>query len=215
MLVVVDEPIGWRIDGRPIWPFLGGSEGSAEDDGAGDGDDDEGDDDGKIDAEGFTKGGRKAIEAERLAAKRARDDLRPWRVLARELGVKSPDEVKALISKDKTEQVDADKIRRETEHAVLSKANTRIVRSEIKALAAESFADPADAVLNLDVTDYEVDDDGNVDEARLKSDLAALLKRKPHLAKVSKKVDYEGGARKTAEGKVDMNSRIRDMAHRR
>lgn len=214
-MLVVDEPIGWRIDGRPIWPFLGGSEGSTEDDGAGDGDDDGGDDDGTIDAEGFTKGGRKAIEAERLAAKQARDALRPWRVLARELGVKSPEEIKALVVKDKGAQVDADQIRREAEQAAEAKVHVRIVRSEIKALAADSFADPADAVLNLNPEDYEVDGDGNVDERRLKSDLADLLKRKPHLAKTSKKVDYEGGARKTAEGKVDMNSRIRDMAHRR
>lgn len=58
----------------------------------------------------------------------------------------------------------------------------RTVRAEVKALAAESFADPEDAHAFLDLTAY-VDDDGGIDTDAISSDLKDLLKRKPHLAK--------------------------------
>ena len=58
----------------------------------------------------------------------------------------------------------------------------RTVRAEIKAAAADVFADPDDAAAFLHLADY-VDDDGDVDSERIKADLADLLKRKPHLGK--------------------------------
>lgn len=58
----------------------------------------------------------------------------------------------------------------------------RTVRAEIKAYAADQFADPEDAAAFLQLTDY-VDGDGDVDSERIKADLADLLKRKPHLGK--------------------------------
>lgn len=58
----------------------------------------------------------------------------------------------------------------------------RTVRAEVKAAAADLFADPEDAVAFLQLADY-VDDDGDVDSERIAADLADLLKRKPHLGK--------------------------------
>lgn len=58
----------------------------------------------------------------------------------------------------------------------------RAVRSEVKALAAAQFADPEDAHAFLDLDAY-VDDGGDIDTARIQTDLAELLKRKPHLGK--------------------------------
>lgn len=57
----------------------------------------------------------------------------------------------------------------------------RAVRSEVKALAAEGFADPDDAAAFLDLSKYASGDD--VDSASIKADLADLLARKPHLGK--------------------------------
>jgi hypothetical protein len=58
----------------------------------------------------------------------------------------------------------------------------RSVSAEIKALAADGFADPADAAVFLgDLTKYASGDD--VDTASIKADLADLLARKPHLGK--------------------------------
>lgn len=58
----------------------------------------------------------------------------------------------------------------------------RAVRSEVKALAADEFADPEDAHAFLDLGAY-VDDEGDIDAAAIQKDLKDLLKRKPHLAK--------------------------------
>jgi len=56
------------------------------------------------------------------------------------------------------------------------------VRSEVRALAAGEFADPDDAHAFLDLDDF-VSDDGEIDADGIRSSLADLLKRKPHLAK--------------------------------
>ncbi|MFB7671671.1 hypothetical protein ACFC26_09660 [Kitasatospora purpeofusca] len=61
-------------------------------------------------------------------------------------------------------------------------ATARAVRAEVKALAADGFADPTDAAAFLDLTQY-AGADGEIDTGRITSDLADLLKSKPHLAK--------------------------------
>ncbi|WP_181442265.1 hypothetical protein [Streptomyces tateyamensis] len=61
-------------------------------------------------------------------------------------------------------------------------ATARAVRAEVKAMAATSFADPSDATALLDLTQY-TSSTGEIDAARIATDLAALLQAKPHLAK--------------------------------
>lgn len=56
----------------------------------------------------------------------------------------------------------------------------RAVNAEIRALAS-GFADPEDAAAFLSGKKY-ADDDGDIDTAAIKADLADLLTRKPHLA---------------------------------
>lgn len=60
-------------------------------------------------------------------------------------------------------------------------ARQAAVQSEVRALAAPTFADPADAAAFLG--DAYVGDDGSVDSDRIRADLADLLERKPHLAR--------------------------------
>ncbi|MET7752316.1 MULTISPECIES: hypothetical protein [Actinomycetes] len=63
------------------------------------------------------------------------------------------------------------------------KFRDRAIRGEAKALAAD-FANPDVAVRLLgDLTGY-VDDDGEIDTARIKSDLTNLLKTDPYLGRV-------------------------------
>ena len=62
-----------------------------------------------------------------------------------------------------------------------SKLLNRAVSAEVKA-AASGFADPDDAAAFLDLTKYATPD-GDVDTEALKTDLADLLVRKPHLGK--------------------------------
>lgn len=206
--------LGFREDGRPIWSYSGGSEGPPENSATEDGGDDEqtGDTD-SLDETQLTDKVQRLIDRERADAKRARDAARPWISLARSLGVRGPDEVRSRLEALTREQSESAAAIDTARADALSKANARIVKAEIKAAAADLFADPSDAVLHLRPEDYEVDDNGDiVDEKTLKRDLADLLRRKPHLKKVSSKVDFEGGPRRTAEGPVDMNERIRSLA---
>lgn len=81
----------------------------------------------------------------------------------------------------------------------LSRANERILRSEIRAAAAGKLNDPADALKLLDLSKFEVDDDGNVDEDEIADAIADLVKNKPYLAAQGGKRfqgSGDGGARK-------------------
>lgn len=59
----------------------------------------------------------------------------------------------------------------------------RAVAAEVRALAANKFADPADAAHFLNLRDFISDDEeGDIDTAAIQSALDALLQQKPHLA---------------------------------
>jgi hypothetical protein len=58
----------------------------------------------------------------------------------------------------------------------------RAVKSEVRAIAADLFADKTDPEVHLTLSDY-VTDDGEIDTAQIEVDLAELLERKPHLGK--------------------------------
>jgi len=168
--------IGLLPSGRPVWPVKGGSgEGDEPGDGS-DSDDDQGGD------EPLGPAGTKALDAEKDKRRRAQAALRPWSSLARELGVKSPDELKALLAgKDGGDQ-DVDAARREAMAEATRQANTRILRSEVKAAAAGKLADPADALRLLDLDQFDVGDDGEVDEDAINEAIVDLIKKKPYLA---------------------------------
>lgn len=81
--------------------------------------------------------------------------------------------------KTETERLQARLTEREQEIASLRK---RTVRSEVRALAAPTFADPTDPEALLDLDGY-VGDSGDINTDQIKTDLADLLERKPHLGK--------------------------------
>ncbi len=85
-----------------------------------------------------------------------------------------------LAEKDGADEAEA--VRRNAEQAALSKANARIIRAEVKAAAAGKLADPADAYKFLDLDQFEVDDDGNVDSEEVAEAIEDLIKSKPYLA---------------------------------
>lgn len=88
---------------------------------------------------------------------------------------------------------------RETEAAALAKANERILKAEIRAAAAGKLNDPADALLYIDLTKFEVGEDGEVDTAAVTAAIEDLAKNKPYLAAQGGRRfqgDADGGARK-------------------
>lgn len=76
----------------------------------------------------------------------------------------------------------------------------KILRSEIKAAAADLLNDPADAYRFLDVEQFDVSEDGDVDEDEIAAAITDLLEKKPYLAKTQgerrRKGSANGGYRK-------------------
>lgn len=90
----------------------------------------------------------------------------------------------------------------------------RLLRSEIRAVAAGKLADPNDAISLLDLDKFELDEDGNVDEEKVAKAITKLLEDKPYLAAngARRKVDFDAGSRTPAPGGEDVNARIRRAA---
>jgi hypothetical protein len=76
------------------------------------------------------------------------------------------------------------------------------VGSRIEAMASLDFADPSDAVGQLDPATY-LGAGGQIDDARIKSDLADLLERKPHWRRTP---DAAPGPRTPAPNKAQGSS---------
>lgn len=99
------------------------------------------------------------------------------------------------------EQPDPDALLRQAETKALARVNERLVKAEVKAAAAGKLADPADAHRFLDLSQFEVDDYGNVDAEEVADAIDDLLKTKPYLA-------AQGGSTKPRfQGSADSGAR--------
>lgn len=117
--------------------------------------------------------GKKAIQAEREARKAAEKSAK-----------EANDRAAALEAKEQgreAEHVAALEAQRAKDEA-LAGANKRIVSAELRAAATGKLADPLDALAFIDITDFEVSDDGSVKDAEITAAIADLIERKPHLA---------------------------------
>lgn len=131
-----------------------------------------------------------AMKAERNEAKRAQRELQA--------------ELEALKAKAEGREKEHEQAQREQQvrDEALSKANERILKSEVRLAAKGVLADPADALLYLDLSEFEVGSDGGVDADALGSAIDDLIKSKPYLA-------AQGGKRfqGTGDGGVRNDSR--------
>lgn len=131
-------------------------------------------------------------------------------------------ELSEIRESSKTEhEKQLDKVRLEaTEEArkdAFSRANARIVKSEVRVAAAGKLADPEDAVRFLNLDEFVVDDDGNVEAKAISDAVARLLKDKPYLAAnagTRRHGDADQGARGRATSGASMNDLIRRRAGR-
>lgn len=132
------------------------------------------------------EGSEKLGDAGKQALDRMKDRLRVEKA-ARVAAERERDDAKGVSEQEKTQ--------RAADAAALAKANGRIVRSEIKAAAKGVLADPADAFKFIDLDQFEVDDDGNVDEGEIAKAVADLVKQKPYLAAAQgQQQRFQGGA---------------------
>ncbi|MEU1194932.1 hypothetical protein ABZ446_01755 [Streptomyces sp. NPDC005813] len=188
------------------------SEGGDTDDGdaEGQGDDGEGqaDEDGQDDAdddaepEGADDLGDKGKRA--LASMKGK-----WRT-ERE---KRKDLERQLAEKDSAD--DAEAGRRKAEADAVAKANARILKAEIRAAAKGRLSDPKDALTFLDLDQFEVGEDGEVDPEEIEDAIDDLLKSKPYLAAATAKrfqgTGDGGAARKASRPKQLTKQDLKSM----
>jgi hypothetical protein len=92
-----------------------------------------------------------------------------------------------------------------------AQAASRAVKSEIRAAAADLFADKTDPESYLTLSDY-VDDDGEIDTAQIEADLTALLEKKPHLGKQKADPPKKRPAPDPTQASSANNNRTKDPA---
>lgn len=198
------RPLGYRRNGAPIWPILGASpddegvtgDGDDADTDGGDGDGDDGDTGGDDGADQLGDAGKQALD--RMKSER-NDARRENRRLKAELdAAKNPPPADG-------ETPDAESIKAEARREAIAEANQRVVRAELKAAATGKLADPGDALTFLDLAQFEVDADGNVDAEELTDAIDELLKKKPYLTAQGKRFEggADGGTRKGSAKSID------------
>lgn len=178
--------IGLRRNGSPIWPMLGAEDGGEDggDAGGGSGGDsqDSGapDDGGKAaeDAKSFTQADVDKLIGQRLERERGKyadyDKFKSSHAELEQIRQANATELDKAVAAAKAEGISE----------VTSRVNSRLVASEARAIAANAnFHNPADAVGLVDLSSVTVDDNGEVDEAAIKSLIADLAKERPYLIK--------------------------------
>ena len=139
-----------------------------------------------------------AMKAKRNAAIREAKDLKAEldRIKAEAESASKPAEEQAL-----------DAARREATIEATRKANERILRSELRAAAKGKLADPSDAQLYIDLSTFEVGDDGEIDSDALEDAIDELLARKPHLSSAPR-TRFDGNADQGVKGKEATPSQL-------
>ncbi len=147
--------------------------------------------------------GKRAIEAERRAAraaeKRAKD-------LEKRLA-----EIEAANQTESEKAITAARAEGRTE--ALSVANTRIVKAEIKSAASGVFANPELAVRLIDASAFDVDEDGNPDTKAIRAEVQRLVDAEPYLAAGAKPAPLPGGGA-TPSRDSSMDDFLRTAARR-
>jgi len=145
-------------------------------------------------ADALGDAGKKALDAMKAERNAAKADAR-----AKATELEQLRQQIALKDKPAEEQaIEAAKAEARTE--ATQAANERILKSELKAAAKGVLADPTDAALYINLSDFTVDENGDVDSDALNEAIAELIERKPHLAAV-KQNRFDGAADQGAKGK--------------
>lgn len=138
--------------------------------------------------------GKKALDAMKAERRQLKAELRYLRSKLEAASQPKPSE---------DGKTDADAIRAEAKREATAAANERILKAEIRAAAAGKLADAADAFKFLDLSEFEVNDNGEIDADEINDAIADLVKSKPYLAAEPPKRfqgSADGGARNGGSG---------------
>lgn len=91
------------------------------------------------------------------------------------------DAIKAKAEGKEAEHAAAIEAQRVKDEA-LAAANARILKAEVRAAAAGKLSDPVDALKFLDLSEFEVGSDGEVDSSQIAKAIEDLISSKPYLA---------------------------------
>lgn len=207
------RPVGLRRDGRPILPILGGStppppaggSGSGDASGSGSGSGATGAGSGSGGGSGNDSGSDDDADPGDDDDADPGDDVAKLReALRRERAEKRAEKTRA-----KTLESERDNLKAQTQTAeekalndakksgaeeTEAKYRPLLVAAGVRALAAGKLADPADAVVHLDLSSIELDDTGSVDPKAVGGLIDGLLAAKPYLAGTAAKRTPPPGA---------------------
>ena len=147
-------------------------------------------------AEALGDAGKKALDAMKTKWKAADADRKR---LADEFAA-----LKAQVEGKEREHAATLEAQRVKDEA-LAAANQRILKAEVRVAAAGKLADPQDALRFLDLSEFEVGSDGEVDGKAVAAAIADLIKTKPYLAVQDGRRfqgDADGGARNEPPAKT-------------
>ncbi len=183
------HPLGFRKDGRAIWPIMGAEDDSAAVAAAAA----QAAEDAKTveaaqatEAAAAAKAAEEAKAAESLgdAGKKALDAMKLERKTAKDEATKAKADLAALQAKldGKEAEHKAEQEAQKVKDEALSAANERILKAEVRAAAAAKLQDPKDALLHIDLSPFEVGEDGEVDSSAIAQAIDDLVAAKPYLA---------------------------------
>lgn len=118
-------------------------------------------------------------------------------------------------NKPAPDPVDTGAIRAQAVQEANAKVAERIIRTEVKAAAKGVIADPNDALAFIDLSQFDVSDDGSVDETDITDAINGLLEKKPYLAAQAKRFQdsADGGSRNdSAKREPTLNDLFRSAA---
>lgn len=131
-------------------------------------------DDSDIDESGQPEDVKSVMRKERQAAKEARRTAKQHQ--------RDAEQARKELARYKAKHGDLDPEPADPAEERIQKANDRIRRLQVKTAAKGLFRDENDVFAYLDMSEFEVNDDGEVDEAAVKDAIEDLLERKPYLA---------------------------------
>lgn len=113
--------------------------------------------------------------------------------------------LEAKIAGTEAEHAAAKEAQRVRDEA-LAAANKRILSAEVRAQAAGKLQDPTDALAYIDLSSFEVGDDGAVDVSAITAAIDNLITTKPYLAAQGGRFQggADSGARKEAAGPAQL-----------
>lgn len=148
--------------------------------------------------------GKKALDAMKADRNAARQQAREFQ--------QQLEDLKAQVEgreQERAAEVEQQRVKDEA----LAAANERILKAEVRATGASKLADPTDALRFIDLSEFEVGEDGSVDSEAISGAIDSLLKQKPYLAAqggTGTVFDSPGAHRDSVKGQVT-ESELKNM----